>query len=45
MVDNILEIEPVVKKEAVVPDEETIVEEEPPHPPVHDDPAQMKLEL
>jgi topoisomerase-4 subunit A len=45
MVDNILEIEPVVKKEAVVPDEETIVEEEPPHTPVHDDPAQMKLEL
>jgi topoisomerase-4 subunit A len=45
MVDNILEIEPVVKKEAVVPDEETILEEEPPHPPVHDDPAQMKLEL
>jgi topoisomerase-4 subunit A len=45
MVDNILEIEPIVKKEAVVPDEETIMEEEPPHPPVHDDPAQMKLEL
>lgn len=45
MVDNILEIEPVVKKEALVPDEETIMEEEPPHPPVHDDPAQMKLEL
>ena len=31
MVDNILEIEPVVKKEADIPDEETILEEEPPH--------------
>jgi len=45
MVDNILEIEPVVKKEADIPDEETILEEEPPHPTVNDDPAQMKLEL
>jgi len=45
MVDNILEIEPVVKKEADIPDEETILEEEPFHTPVNDDPAQMKLEL
>jgi topoisomerase-4 subunit A len=43
MVDNIHEIEPVVKKESkprekIKDDEETL-------PPSHDDPAQMKLEL
>jgi topoisomerase-4 subunit A len=45
MVDNITEIEPVVKKEAVIPAKETAQDEEMPHPPVHEDPAQMKLEL
>jgi topoisomerase-4 subunit A len=44
MVDNIQEIEPVIKKEA-----EPVVEEKPdedPQPPLsHEDPAQMKLEL
>lgn len=44
MVDNIKEIEPVVKKEAVTSSEESS-DDEPVHPPVHDDPAQMKLEL
>jgi topoisomerase IV subunit A len=44
MVENILEIEPVIKKEVEIPKEE-ISEEEPPPPIVHDDPAQMKLEL
>ncbi len=45
MVDNIQEIEPVVKKEAmpsVIPKDE---EETPPQPGPGDDPAQMKLEL
>lgn len=46
-VNNIQEIEPVVKKEAnpeppEEPDEEDDI---PDHPPVKDDPAQMKLEL
>jgi topoisomerase-4 subunit A len=44
MVENIQEIEPVVKKEAVAEKEEKS-DDEPHHPPVHDDPAQMKLEL
>ena len=44
MVDNIQEIEPIVIKEAVIQHEEK-PEEETPHPPVHEDPAQMKLEL
>jgi topoisomerase-4 subunit A len=44
VVDNIQEIEPVVIKEVVVPLEEK-PEEENPHPPIHEDPAQMKLEL
>jgi len=44
MVDNIMEIEPVVKKETVIATDEKPVDE-PVHPPVHDDPAQMKLEL
>ena len=44
MVENIQEIEPVIKKEVEIPKEE-ISEEEPPPPLVHDDPAQMKLEL
>ena len=47
MVDNIHELEPVVKKEGstdnVIPDEED--DEEKNQPPVRDDPAQMKLEL
>ncbi len=45
MVDNITEIEPVVKKEVVIPVQEIPQDEELPHPPVHEDPAQMKLEL
>ncbi|MGC1392573.1 MAG: DNA gyrase/topoisomerase IV subunit A [Bacteroidales bacterium] len=44
MVENIQEIEPVIKKEAVVKKEE-IPDEEPQQPVIHDDPAQMKLEL
>jgi topoisomerase IV subunit A len=44
MVENIQEIEPVIKKEDVVIPEE-ISEEDPPPPLTHDDPAQMKLEL
>jgi topoisomerase IV subunit A len=45
MVENIQEIEPVVKKEVSPPLEEKIKEEEPQHPAIHEDPAQMKLEL
>jgi topoisomerase-4 subunit A len=50
MVENIQEIEPVVKKESVAADmkEDEDEEEEPeskPRPPSHQDPAQMKLEL
>jgi topoisomerase IV subunit A len=46
MVENIQEIEPVIKKEAEIPHEEkTEYEDVPPHPLIHDDPAQMKLEL
>ncbi|MBK7131731.1 MAG: DNA gyrase/topoisomerase IV subunit A [Bacteroidales bacterium] len=48
VVDNIQEIEPKVIKEAVVPrveEPEQESPEEPLHPPVHEDPAQMKLEL
>jgi topoisomerase-4 subunit A len=44
MVENIQEIEPVVKKEAAVLIEEK-TEEESQQPVVHEDPAQMKLEL
>jgi topoisomerase IV subunit A len=44
MVDNIREIEPVVKKEETAAIEE-LTKDELPHPPVHEDPAQMKLEL
>jgi topoisomerase-4 subunit A len=44
MVDNIKEIEPIIKKEAEIVKEET-PDLEPPQPPVHEDPAQMKLEL
>jgi topoisomerase-4 subunit A len=44
MVENIQEIEPVVKKEAAPIKPETI-EEEPSAPGIHSDPAQMKLEL
>ena len=44
MVENIKEIEPVLKKEVEIPKEEN-PEEEPPQPITHDDPAQMKLEL
>lgn len=43
MVDNIQEIEPVLKKETPVPIEEKD-DDESQHPP-HEDPAQMKLEL
>ena len=45
MVENIKEIEPVVKKEVSVPLEEKTKEEESPHTGIHEDPAQMKLEL
>jgi topoisomerase-4 subunit A len=44
MVANIREIEPVIKKEAELQKEESS-DEESQQPPVHDDPAQMKLEL
>ena len=44
MVDNIREIEPIVKKETSPPPMEE-PEEEPPQPEVRNDPAQMKLEL
>jgi topoisomerase IV subunit A len=44
MVDNIQEIEPIVKKEAV-PERSKPAEEEPPVQGIHSDPAQMKLEL
>jgi topoisomerase IV subunit A len=44
VVENIQEIEPVVRKETVIEPEE-IPEEEAPPPLTHDDPAQMKLEL
>jgi topoisomerase IV subunit A len=43
MVDNIHEIEPVIKKETVAPKPEQ--EEERSLPEIHSDPAQMKLEL
>jgi len=44
MVDNIKEIEPVVIKETPVPVEEK-AKDEPQPPVIHEDPAQMKLEL
>jgi topoisomerase-4 subunit A len=44
IVENIQEIEPVVKKEDVILKEE-IPEEVPPHPVIGEDPAQMKLDL
>ena len=44
MVENIQEIEPVIKKEVEITKEE-IPDEEPQQPVIHDDPAQMKLEL
>jgi hypothetical protein len=44
MVENIQEIEPIIKKEVEITKEE-IPEEEPLQPVIHDDPAQMKLEL
>jgi topoisomerase-4 subunit A len=44
MVENIQEIEPVVKKEVDIIKEE-IPDDEPQQPVIHDDPAQMKLEL
>jgi topoisomerase IV subunit A len=48
MVENIQEIEPVIKKESELPQEATGGNDDddpPPPPPAHDDPAQMKLEL
>jgi topoisomerase-4 subunit A len=47
MVENIQEIEPIVKKESASPsDGDPDNESLPPPPPViHNDPAQMKLEL
>ena len=44
MVENIQEIEPVIKKEVEITKEE-IPDEEPLQPVIHDDPSQMKLEL
>ena len=44
MVENIQEIEPVIKKEVEITMEE-IPDEEPLQPVIHDDPSQMKLEL
>jgi topoisomerase-4 subunit A len=44
MVENIQEIEPIIKKEVVIPKEEK-EDVEPQQPLIHDDPAQMKLEL
>ena len=44
MVENIQEIEPVVRKESAAQREEDD-DEEPQHPDIHIDPAQMKLEL
>ena len=44
MVDNIQEIEPVVKKESILTEDDTEEEEPKFHGP-HEDPAQMKLEL
>jgi topoisomerase-4 subunit A len=45
-VDNIREIEPVVKKEAPAPEKPSDDDEdEPPHTPLPEDPAQMTLEL
>jgi topoisomerase-4 subunit A len=44
MVENIHEIEPVIKKETVQPKPEE-PEDETPAPGIHSDPAQMKLEL
>lgn len=47
MVENIQEIEPVIKKEAEKPHEEIAEDQDddPPPPLTHEDPAQMKLEL
>jgi topoisomerase-4 subunit A len=47
MVDNIQEIEPVVKKESApaTKDKDNAEDDVPPHVSAHDDPAQMKLEL
>jgi len=44
-VDNITELEPVVKKESNLPEGETDEDEDTVPSPVHQDPAQMKLEL
>jgi topoisomerase IV subunit A len=44
MVENIHEIEPVVRKESAAEREEND-HKHPPHPGIHIDPAQMKLEL
>ena len=44
MVENIREIGPVVLKEKISGTEEK-PKDRSPHPPLHEDPAQMKLEL
>jgi topoisomerase-4 subunit A len=44
MVDNIREIEPIIKKESETPEPEVTEEIQPP-PFTHEDPSQMKLEL
>jgi topoisomerase-4 subunit A len=44
MVENIQEIEPVIKKEVEITKEEKS-DDEPQQPVIHDDPSQMKLEL
>ena len=46
MVENIQEIEPVVKSEVTpVKEPDEVADEEPPKHDTHIDPAQMKLEL
>jgi topoisomerase-4 subunit A len=48
MVENIQEIEPIIKKESEIPQEaiDDDEDDDPNLPPLtHDDPAQMKLEL
>jgi topoisomerase-4 subunit A len=46
MVENVQEIEPVVKKESTLAaGEKDEDDDKPQHPDPHDDPAQMKLEL
>jgi topoisomerase-4 subunit A len=45
LVDNIHEVEPVIKKEVSVPEEDEDIDEAEQQHPSNEDPAQMKLEL